>query len=110
MTAWKGFELRVAKALGGRRTGPAGAAVSDIVGVPWSVECKYSKRGAILTKWLEQARSQSKREGKPWLLVVSRHQDRKPTVTMEFHVFLSLLREAGELPSDLVFEKEGTEK
>ncbi|MGC9974398.1 MAG: hypothetical protein ABSC36_03265, partial [Gaiellaceae bacterium] len=71
MTAWKDLERRVAVALGGRRTGPAGAAVSDVVGVPWSVECKRSKRGVPEGRMLEQARAQGKRESRPWLLVVA---------------------------------------
>jgi hypothetical protein len=99
-SAWKDLERRVAAALGGRRTGPAGAAVSDVVGTPWSVEVKRSKRGAILTAWLEQARSQGRREGRPWLLVVARHNDRAPTVTLEFGEFLSLAQAAGRVPGE----------
>ena len=97
MSAWKDFERRVATELGGRRSGPAGG--SDVVGVPWSVECKRSARGAILTSWLEQARKQGKREGRPWLLVVGRHNDPSPTVTLPFSEFLVLCREAGRLGS-----------
>ena len=97
MTAWKDFERRVAVALGGRRAGPIGAAVSDVVGVPWSVECKRSKRGVPEGHMIEQARSQGRREGKPWLLVVARHNDRAPIVVLEFAEFLDLARAAGRL-------------
>lgn len=95
--AWKALERRVATALGGRRTGPAGSAVSDVVGVPWSVECKRSKRGVPEGHMLEQARSQGRREGKPWLLIVARHNDRAPIVVLEFSEFLDLARAAGRL-------------
>src|ERR1700693_4728382 len=91
MSAWKAFERRVAMALGGRRSGPAGTAVSDIVGVPWAVECKRSKRGVPEGRWLEQARGQGRREGKPWLLVIARHNDRAPIVVM------GLAQEAGRI-------------
>jgi hypothetical protein len=95
--AWKDHERRVAHALGGKRRGLGGG--SDVVGVPWAVECKRSSRGAILTSWLEQARKQGKREGCPWLLVVSQHNDPAPTVTLPFSDFLTVLHEAGRLGS-----------
>jgi hypothetical protein len=97
VTAWKDFERRVAVALGGRRSGPVGAAVSDIVGVPWSVEVKRSKRGVPEGRWLEQARDQGRREGRPWLLVVARHNDRAPIVVLEFAEFVALARDAGRI-------------
>ena len=85
MTAWKGLERRVCTALGGRRGGPVGSAGgSDCVGVPWAVEVKRSKRGAILTAWLAQAKRQGKAERRPWLLIVAGHNDRAPTVTLDF--------------------------
>lgn len=96
--AWKAFERRVAAALGGRRAGPLGAACSDIVGVPWSVECKRSKRGVPEGRWLEQARAQGERERRPWLLVVARHNDRAPIVVLEFAEFVAIARDAGRVP------------
>jgi hypothetical protein len=95
--AWKDHERRVSHALGGKRRGLGSG--SDVVGVPWAVECKRSSRGAILASWLEQARKQGRREGRPWLLVVSRHNDPSPTVTLPFSDFLALCREAGRLGS-----------
>ena len=96
VSAWKALELRVAKALGGSRTGPAGKAVSDIVGTPWAVECKRSKQ-SFRVAWIEQAVAQGRRERKPWLLVVARHNDRNPICVMEFSEFLTLAREAGRI-------------
>lgn len=98
MTAWKALERRVCAQLGGRRGGPIGAAVSDCVGVPWSVEIKRSARGCVLTSWLTQAQQQSRREGRPWLLVVAGHNDRKPTVTLELAEFRRLAIAAGAIP------------
>ena len=96
--AWKAFELRIAKALGGRRAGPTGAAVSDIVGVPWAVEIKRSARGGVYERWLTQARAQGKTERRPWLLVVGRHHDRDPICVLAFAEFLRLAHAAGEVP------------
>ena len=97
--AWKQFERRVAAVLGGRRVaGPVGAAVSDIVGVPWSVECKRSKRGVPEGRWLEQARRQGARRRRPWLLVVARHNDRDPIVVLPFREFVAIAQDAGRIP------------
>ena len=98
MSAWKAFERRVAVALGGRRTGPIGGAVSDVVGVPWSVECKRSKRGVPEGRWLEQARAQGERQRRPWLLVVAWHNDRSPIAVLEFSEFVALAMDAGRIP------------
>lgn len=97
MTAWKDLELRVCRALGGQRAGPVGAAVSDCIGVPWAVEVKRCKRGAILTAWLKQARAQGKLERRPWLLVVASHNDRHPTVTLELAEFVRIATDAGRI-------------
>jgi hypothetical protein len=94
VTAWKQFELRIAKALGGTRTGPLGAHMSDIQGVPYAVECKRTTRYSLRRTWIEQARRQAKAEGKPWLLCVSEHNDRNPIVVMEFQTLLRLLEAA----------------
>jgi hypothetical protein len=94
VTAWKDLERRVAVALGGCRAGVY-AAGSDVRGVPWSVECKRSKRGVPEGRWLEQAREQGRREGRPWLLVVARHNDRAPIVVLEFAAFLEIAKQAG---------------
>lgn len=89
---WKRLELRVCRALGYERRGPTGRDCSDCEpACPWAVEVKRSKQGAILSKWLEQAKRQGKDEGKPWLLVVGGHNDRHPTVTMEWREFVELI-------------------
>ena len=100
-TAWKALELRICKALGGRRAGPLGASVSDCVNVPFSVEIKRSSRPGppVLSKWILQAREQSKRERKPWLVIVAGHNDRRPIVTMDFWAFAQLAQEAGRIPT-----------
>lgn len=92
-TAWKAFELRVAKALGGSRTGPLGRHQSDVGGIAYSVECKRTTRYSIRREWLEQARRQSKQEGKPWMLVVSEHNDRAPIAVVDFWWLVEQLRE-----------------
>lgn len=94
MTAWKRLEARVAAQLGGTRTHVGSGAVSDVIGTPWSVEVKRSKRGVPEGRWIEQAREQGRREKRPWLLVVARHNDRNPIVVLDFATFLELTRAA----------------
>lgn len=93
--AWKDLERRVCRELGGRRSGPLGAAVSDCVGVPFAVEVKRSKRRAVLARWITQAEGQSRREGRPWLLVVAGHADRHPFAVLDFALLVELVRRAG---------------
>jgi len=102
-TAWKDLERRVCHALGGRRAGPIGAAVSDCVNVPFAVEIKRSSRPGppVLSKWILQAKTQSKRERKPWLVVVAGHNDRRPIVCLDFWAFAQLAQEAGRIPTPL---------
>jgi hypothetical protein len=97
VTAWKDWERRACRALGGQRGGPQGAAVSDCVGTPWSVECKRVTRPCLRSEWLSQARSQSKKEGKPWLLLISGHNDRRPIAVLDFLAFCQLAEEAGRI-------------
>jgi hypothetical protein len=96
MTAWKDLERRVAKALGGHRNGPNPG--SDVIGTPYSVECKRTTRYCLRRSWIEQARRQSKRDRRPWLLVISEHNDRQPIVVLNFYEFAALAQRAGVLP------------
>lgn len=93
-TAWKAFELRVAKALGGTRSGPLGRHQSDVAGVAYAVECKRTTRYSIRRAWVEQARRQSKQEGQPWMLVVSEHNDRQPIAVVDFWWLVDVLKRA----------------
>jgi hypothetical protein len=95
MKAWKAHELRVARALGGERSGPLGRHGSDVQGSPFAVECKRTTRYSLRRAWIEQARRQSKAEGKPWLLVVSEHNDRTPIAVLDFGTLAALVARAG---------------
>ena len=90
MTAWKSFERRVAKALGGTRSGPVGRMGSDIVGTPFAVECKRTTRYCLRSSWIAQARRSSKMEGKPWMLAISQHNDPRPLIVMELSTFVEV--------------------
>jgi hypothetical protein len=85
-----------------------GAAVSDCVNVPFAVEIKRSSRPGppVLSKWILQAKAQSKREQKPWLIVVAGHNDRRPIITMDFWAFAQLAQEAGRIPTPIVHPDE----
>lgn len=104
MSAWKDLERRVARALGGERSGPLGRYGSDVRGAPFAVECKRTTRYSLRRSWIEQARRQSRDEGKPWLLVVSEHNDRRPIVILDFWTFAELAQEAGRIAAPLVVE------
>jgi hypothetical protein len=98
--AWKALELRICRALGGRRAGPLGASVSDCVGIPWAAEIKRCAAPGppVYARWIQQARAQAQREGKPWLVIVAGHNARRYTVTLDFVEFLQLAQQAGRIP------------
>jgi hypothetical protein len=96
MSAWKALELRVAKAFGTTRTW-VGAAGSDLNDCYYSVEIKRSKRRVPEGRWIEQAKAQGKKEGKPWVLVVAGHNDRSPIVVCPLSEFLKLAAGSGRI-------------
>ncbi len=101
--AWKDLERRICHALGGRRGGPTGSATSDCVNTPFAVEVKRSSRPGppVLSKWIVQARAQARAEGKPWLVVVAGHNDRRPVACLDFWEFAQLCQQAGLIPEPL---------
>jgi hypothetical protein len=103
-TPWKRFERRVAKSLGGKRTGAFGASISDVEGTAFSVECKRTKRvtGGIQGAWIAQARAQGLVEGRPWVLVVAMVSDRKPVVVCDFAQFVEIAKRAGMIEEEQV--------
>ncbi len=98
MTAWKALELRVAKALGGTRSGPLGKHSSDINGIPYSAEVKRTTRYQLRQAWITQARRQGKQEHKPWLLIIAEHGDRNPIAVVDFSWLVQVLNERQEQP------------
>jgi hypothetical protein len=106
--AWKDLERRVCVLLGGRRGGPTGAETSDCVGTPFAVEVKRSSRAGppILSRWVLQAKTNGRREGRPWLLVVAGHNDRRPIACLDLHVLADLAQQAGVIPTPL--DRQGT--
>jgi hypothetical protein len=101
--AWKDLERRVCALLGGRRGGPSGASVSDCVNTPFAVEVKRSSRPGppILSKWVLQAKTNGRREGKPWLVVVAGHNDRHPIACLDLYVLAELAQRAGVIPTPI---------
>jgi hypothetical protein len=98
VTAWKDHERRIARALGGERSGPLGRHGSDATGTSFAVECKRTVRYCLKRAWIEQARRQAKAEGLPWLLVIAEHHDPRPIVVMDFAALVAIAREAGLVP------------
>jgi hypothetical protein len=108
-TAWKELEKRVCRALGAERKpslGPGGfARGSDDDGrAPFSVEVKRTTRYQLRRAWIEQARRQARGDGRPWLLVVAEHNDRRPVAVLDFWVLAQLAQEAGRIPAPLEVE------
>ena len=107
MSAWKDLERRIARALGGERSGPLGRHSSDATGTSFALECKRTTRYSLRRTWIEQARRQSKAEGRPWLLVISEHADRRPIVVLDFWAFAEIAQAAGLIPTPLEIADEG---
>ncbi len=101
-SAWKDLERRVCRALGAERrpsSGPDGWATGsdDDGSAPFSVECKRTTRYSLRRKWIEQARRQARGDGRPWLLVIAEHNDRRPIAVVDFWVFAELVQDAGRI-------------
>jgi hypothetical protein len=95
--AWKDFEDRVCRALGGRRVlGNRGSSIPDSdENVQFSVEAKHGyEKFALRSDWLEQARRNAV-SGKPWILVQAPKRSRTPLVTLEFSTFVEIASKAG---------------
>lgn len=102
--AWKAFESRVAKKLGGRRTPLSGAmsghgTSSDMIGSPLPVymEAKWlagknSAGAATLAIW-EDTVKKAKKEGKVPLLVMHRRSSRVEFAAMPLDLAAMLLKE-----------------
>ena len=102
-TAWKDLERRVCRALGAQRRPSVGtsgwASGSDDDGqAPFSVETKRTTRYSLRRAWIEQARRNAKTDGRPWLLVISEHYDKRPIAVLDFWVLAQLAQEAGRIP------------
>jgi hypothetical protein len=100
VTAWKDLERRVCRALGAERRGQIGpdgwARGSDDDGrAAFSVETKRTTRYQLRRAWIEQARRQAKTDGRPWLLVIGEHNDRRPLAVLDFWVLAELAHQAG---------------
>jgi len=100
VSAWKDLERRVCRALGAERRpsiGPTGwARGSDDDGTaPFAVECKRTTRYQLRRQWIEQARRQA--DGRPWLLVVAEHNDRRPIAVLDFWTLAELAQDAGRI-------------
>jgi hypothetical protein len=100
-TAWKDLERRVCRALGAnRRTSVDGqggwAQGSDDDGTcAFAVETKRTTRYQLRTAWVDQARRNARKDGRPWLLVIAEHGDRRPVAVMDFWQFVDLAQQAG---------------
>jgi hypothetical protein len=99
--AWKDFEDRVCKQLGGRRIlGNRGSGVPDCdERVPFAVEAKHGYEKFRLPKaWIDQARRNAVASDKPWLIVQAPKHARRPVVTLDFGDFVSICKDAGLIP------------
>jgi hypothetical protein len=101
--AWKDLERRVCVALGARRRPSAGAGgwargSDDDGSAAFAVEVKRTKRLQLRQAWVDQARRNAKRSGRPWLLVMSEHRSRRPVAVLDFWQLVELAQRAGVIP------------
>lgn len=96
MTAWKDLERRACRQLGAERRGPEPGSDDD-GSAPFAVETKRTVRYQLRQRWISQARRQGKASGRPWLLIIAEHNDRRPIAVLDFLAFVQLLEEAGRL-------------
>lgn len=96
MSAWKDFERRCCRALGAERRGPDPGSDDD-GSAPFALECKRTTRYQLRGRWVEQARRQGKTSGRPWLLVIGQHNDRRPIAVLDFAALVQLAYEAGRI-------------
>ena len=88
--AWKDFERRVAKDLGGVRGGPTGFTTPDVIGlpVPFAPECKYMQTLSLRKAHVDQARKNAR--GKPWGLFLQEAKTSQRLVVLEYETFLTM--------------------
>jgi hypothetical protein len=96
--AWKETERRICRMFGAERRPSVGehgwARGSDDDGTaPVCLEVKRTTRYSLRRSWIEQARRNAKRDGRPWLLAIAEHADRAPIAVCDARWLAGLLRE-----------------
>ena len=102
MSAWKDWERRACRDMGGRRRGQVEgtgwASGSDDDGSLWcSLECKYTVRYQLRRGWIEQGRRQGKADGRPWVIGIAEHRDRRRIAVTDWDTLVELAFEAGRI-------------
>jgi hypothetical protein len=113
VTAWKKWEDTCAVVMGGRRVlGNRGGNVSDSdERTPFSLECKHGYgRIQLRADWLEQARANAKREGRPWAIVQRPKHARRAVVTLDWLTFVEICQKAGLIGIPTVEGSDGAAK
>ena len=64
---------------------------------PLAVQVKHTLRPQLRQDWLEQAKRDARKEGKPWLLVICERGKRKRIACLDFDYLCEILR---RLPSE----------
>jgi len=91
---WKAVERKVARLLGGRRTGNTGMSSPDVLHPLFSVEVKYRPRlPSLLSAGMAQAKRAAK--GKIPLLILKQKGQRGEYAVLEFQDLLTLLSSVG---------------
>lgn len=87
-TNGKVWEREVAKALGGKRTGPTGMDDPDVTDlpIPFAPECKYRQRLSILDSDIKQATRNAR--GLPWGVFIREAKSGRRFVVLPYSVFL----------------------
>lgn len=87
---WKDWEREVARDLGGKRTGPRGFDVPDVVDLPvdFAPECKYQKRLSLKDADLKQAAHNAR--GKEWSVFLREAKTGRRFVVVPYKTFLKM--------------------
>jgi hypothetical protein len=87
---WKAWEREVAADLGGKRTGPRGEDLPDVMDLPgnFAPECKYQKRLALKSADLSQAHHNAR--GNEWGLFLRESRSGKRLVVLPYKTFLNM--------------------
>ena len=87
---WKAWEREVAADLGGKRTGPRGEDLPDVMDLPgnFAPECKYQKRLSLKDADLKQAKHNAR--GNEWSLFLREARTGRRYVVVPYNTFLKM--------------------
>ena len=93
---WKAAERKVAKDLGGKRTGPRGFNTPDVYDVPGGLAPEVKYQGRLSLKAADIAQAEKNARGSKWALFLFKARSSKKYVVVEYDYFLELYKKAND--------------